>query len=44
MKEKSMVLDVAPNQFSYTNDKVKFKYKKEILPKAPSVLKKRRDI
>ena len=44
MKEKSMVIDVAPNQSSYTNNKVKFKYKKEILPKAPSVLKKRRDI
>ena len=44
MKEKSMVIDVAPNQFSYTNNKVKFKYKKEILPKAPSVFKKRRDV
>ena len=44
MKKKSMVIDVAPNQFSYTNNKVKFKYKKKILPKAPSVFKKRRDV
>ena len=44
MKKKSMVIDVAPNQFSYTCNKVKFKYKKGILPKAPSVFKKRRDV
>ena len=44
MKEKSMVIDVAPNQFSYTNNEVKFKYKKKNLPKAPSVFKKRRDV
>jgi hypothetical protein len=39
MKKKSMVIDVAPNQFSYTCNKVKFKYKKKSYQKPQAFLK-----
>ena len=40
MKKKSMVIDVAPNQFSYTNNKVKFKYKKRKFRQKAQAFKK----
>ena len=40
MKKKSMVVDVAPNHFSYTKQKSKISLQKEILSKTPKRFKK----
>ncbi len=40
MKKKSMVVDVAPNHFSYTKQKSKISSQKEILSKTPKRFKK----
>ena len=40
MKKKSMVVDVAPNHFSYTKQKSKISSQKEILSETPKRFKK----